>query len=58
MDNERHGENCRMCSGEVCALCGAGAWRNPQQDGVPCEHGTLERHTEPSAAIRGRATNG
>ena len=39
-----------MCSGEACLLCGAGTWRNPSNDGIPCEHGTIDRHTYPAAA--------
>lgn len=40
------GEDCKMCSGEACMLCGAGLWRNPSIDGPPCEHGVLDRHRE------------
>ena len=37
-------ENCPMCSGESCRLCGAGSWSNV----TDCEHGVLERHERPN----------
>lgn len=36
---------CTMCTGEACALCGAGLWRQPYLDGVMCEHDVVDRHT-------------
>lgn len=35
-------ENCSMCNGEACALCGAGCWSHT---GTNCTHDVLERHT-------------
>lgn len=40
-------EDCMMCSGEACNLCGAGCWSNRRD----CEHDVMERHEEPSSAI-------
>lgn len=39
-------QGCTMCTGEACALCGAGLWRQPYEDGVMCEHDVVERHTQ------------
>lgn len=38
------GEHCKMCNGEACNWCGAGCWRNPKMDGIPCDHDAEERH--------------
>lgn len=35
-------EECRMCSGEACNLCGAGCWSSRRD----CEHDVIERHEE------------
>ena len=41
---EEHQDACRMCSGEVCSLCGAGCWNNdPDRN---CQHDVSQRHTE------------
>lgn len=37
-------EDCRMCSGEVCSLCGAGSWSNEKN----CQHDVIDRHKESS----------
>jgi hypothetical protein len=38
-------ETCSMCTGETCSLCGAGTWRHPYSDGIPCDHDVEDRHT-------------
>lgn len=43
-------EECPLCTGEACQKCGAGLWRNPAIDGVPCEHDVCARHEQPSVA--------
>lgn len=35
------GEDCLMCTGEACNLCGAGCWDPSVSD---CDHGSAERH--------------
>ena len=40
------GPDCVMCSGEACALCGAGL--RTRLDEPPCEHDVIERHHDPS----------
>lgn len=35
-------DDCLMCSGEACNLCGAGCWSNVRD----CEHDVIERHME------------
>jgi hypothetical protein len=37
---------CRMCSGEICMLCGAGIWSHVDH----CDHGSWERHLDGTAA--------
>jgi len=44
-------EDCRMCTGEACNLCGAGCWDGAPRLGddparPPCEHDVLERHQD------------
>jgi hypothetical protein len=41
-------DECPMCTGEACALCGAGCWNgSPSNRGLPpCEHDVLERHED------------
>lgn len=43
------GPDCPACSGEACALCGAGT--RPVEN--VCEHDVIQRHTEPKEADRG-----
>ncbi len=40
-------EDCPVCDGSICCLCGAGAWRSPSQDGVRCDHDVMDRHRHP-----------
>lgn len=41
---EEHQDACRMCSGELCSLCGAGCWNNdPDRN---CQHDVTQRHRE------------
>lgn len=42
-----HDDQCPMCTGEICALDGAGGcgW-GPHREGYPCEHSVDERHLE------------
>ena len=45
LQQEACGEDCKMCSGEVCKLCGAGSWNNdPDRN---CQHDVIDRHREP-----------
>ena len=47
-----------MCSGEACALCGAGC-SNTDPERPKCEHDVIERHQEKSiAALRVRDVSG
>lgn len=39
-------EDCLMCSGEACNLCGAGCWNNQAPH---CDHDVIERHMEPES---------
>jgi len=41
-------ENCVLCIGEACNLCGAGLRTYYPQ--LKCEHDVLDRHREPSNA--------
>lgn len=45
-----HDDLCPMCTGEFCALDGAGGcgW-GPHSEGYPCEHSVDERHLEPTS---------
>lgn len=36
-------EDCLMCSGEACNLCGAGCWNNSETN---CDHDVIDRHSE------------
>lgn len=33
-------DDCPLCSGEACDLCGAGCWSNRRD----CEHDVIDRH--------------
>lgn len=46
MEPECPGPDCLACSGEACALCGAGCWNNGFD--LECQHDVLDRHREPS----------
>lgn len=35
-------EDCMMCSGEACDMCGAGCWSNRKD----CEHDVIDRHRQ------------
>lgn len=37
-------EDCPMCTGEACSLCGAGCWNNSVTN---CEHDVVQRHELP-----------
>lgn len=41
------GDDCLMCSGEACNLCGAGCWSNRKD----CKHDVMERHEEPETTM-------
>lgn len=41
------GPDCLACNGEACELCGAGMG-NTDPSRPRCEHGTIERHTQPT----------
>ena len=36
-------EECPMCQGESCLMCGAGSWSSVDD----CEHDTIDRHFYP-----------
>lgn len=41
---EGNHDDCPMCSGEACNLCGAGCWDSSVTD---CDHDVVERHQYP-----------
>lgn len=47
-DPECPGQDCAMCSGEACWLCGAGCWSHEKN----CEHDVLQRHEQPDSIGR------
>lgn len=44
-------EECMVCSGEACNLCGAGCWSNRRD----CEHDVIERHEDHSAGAESQS---
>lgn len=43
IEQECPSEDCLLCNGEACNLCGAGCWNNSAKN---CTHDVMERHEE------------